>query len=129
LYRPAMGNPRPLKLFSAALQKPLKYWYFIEKSTKSVALYFGPWHDCLAKLWPSNRFGLPMAGIDHSKKNNRGIRSRAKFMQNRFFLVSSFWIICWIFSKLAIFRGSRKTALKNKEGHKWAPSPWLDIPG
>ncbi len=33
---PAMGNPRLLKLFSAALLKPLKYRNFIEKSTKSV---------------------------------------------------------------------------------------------
>jgi hypothetical protein len=31
-----MGNLRPLKLFNAALLKPLKYRHFIEKSTKSV---------------------------------------------------------------------------------------------
>jgi hypothetical protein len=32
----AMGNLRPFKLFNAALLKPLKYAFFIEKSTKSV---------------------------------------------------------------------------------------------
>jgi hypothetical protein len=32
-----MGNLRPFKLFNAALLKRLKYDYFIEKSTKSVA--------------------------------------------------------------------------------------------
>jgi hypothetical protein len=32
----AMGNLRPFKLFTVALLKPLKYDYFIEKSTKSV---------------------------------------------------------------------------------------------
>jgi hypothetical protein len=37
LDKQAMGNLRPLNLFSAALLKPLKYTYFIEKSTKSVA--------------------------------------------------------------------------------------------
>jgi hypothetical protein len=31
-----MGNLRPFKLFSVALLEPLKYAYFIEKSTKSV---------------------------------------------------------------------------------------------
>jgi hypothetical protein len=31
-----MGNLRPFKLFSVALLKPLKYAYFIEKSTKYV---------------------------------------------------------------------------------------------
>jgi hypothetical protein len=33
--RPA-GRIPPFKLFSVALLKPLKYAYFIEKSTKSV---------------------------------------------------------------------------------------------
>jgi hypothetical protein len=33
--RPA-GRMRPFKLFSVALLKPLKYAYFIEKSTKSI---------------------------------------------------------------------------------------------
>ncbi len=33
--RPA-GRMRPFKLFRVALQKPLKYRYFIEKSTKSI---------------------------------------------------------------------------------------------
>ncbi len=28
--------PRPLKLFSAALLKPLKYGYFIQKKTKPI---------------------------------------------------------------------------------------------
>jgi hypothetical protein len=32
----AMGNLRPFNLFSVALLDPLKYAYFIEKSTKSV---------------------------------------------------------------------------------------------
>jgi hypothetical protein len=32
-----MGNLRPFKLFSVALLKPLKYGYFIEKSTESIA--------------------------------------------------------------------------------------------
>jgi hypothetical protein len=31
-----MGNLRPFKLFCVALLKPLKYAYFIEKSTKSA---------------------------------------------------------------------------------------------
>jgi hypothetical protein len=35
VYRPAMGNLRPLKLYTAVLLKPQKYRYFIEKSTKS----------------------------------------------------------------------------------------------
>jgi hypothetical protein len=34
--KPAMGNLRPFNLFCVALLKPLKYAYFIEKSTKSV---------------------------------------------------------------------------------------------
>jgi hypothetical protein len=34
--KPAMGNLRPFKLFTVALLKPLKYHYFIEKSTKSL---------------------------------------------------------------------------------------------
>jgi hypothetical protein len=33
--RPA-GRMRPFKLFSVALLKPLKYVYFMEKTTKSV---------------------------------------------------------------------------------------------
>jgi hypothetical protein len=42
LSKSAMGNLRPagrmrlFKLFSVALLKPLKYHYFIEKSTKSI---------------------------------------------------------------------------------------------
>jgi hypothetical protein len=63
-----MGNLRPFKLFYVALQKPLKYHYFIEKSTKS--LYFGPRHGCLAKIWPLDRFGLPMAEINQTKIRN-----------------------------------------------------------
>jgi hypothetical protein len=31
-----MGNPRPFKPFNAALLRPLKYGYFIEKSIKSA---------------------------------------------------------------------------------------------
>jgi hypothetical protein len=31
---PAMGNLRPFKLFSVALPEPLKYAYFIEKTTE-----------------------------------------------------------------------------------------------
>jgi hypothetical protein len=30
----------------------------------SKSLYFGPRHDFLTKIWPSNRFGLPMAVLD-----------------------------------------------------------------
>jgi hypothetical protein len=30
------GRMRPFKLFNAALLKPVKYGYFIEKSTKSI---------------------------------------------------------------------------------------------
>jgi hypothetical protein len=37
-FRAAMGNLRPFKLFRVALLKPLKYAYFIEKSTKSVEI-------------------------------------------------------------------------------------------
>jgi hypothetical protein len=46
-----MGNLRPFKLFRVALQKPLKYRYFIEKSTKSVVKAYTladlgcPWLD------------------------------------------------------------------------------------
>jgi hypothetical protein len=42
MARPVMGNlrpagrMRPFMLFNAALLKPLKYGYFIEKSTKSI---------------------------------------------------------------------------------------------
>jgi hypothetical protein len=36
-FRPAMGNLRPFKFFCVcSLLKPLKYGYFIEKSTTSV---------------------------------------------------------------------------------------------
>ncbi len=35
-HKAVMGNLRPFKIFSVALLKPLKYAYFIEKSTKSV---------------------------------------------------------------------------------------------
>ncbi len=35
-FRTAMDNPRPFKLFSVAFLNPLKYHYFIEKSTKSI---------------------------------------------------------------------------------------------
>jgi hypothetical protein len=31
---------RPLKLFSAALLKPVKYGYFIEKSAKSAVKFY-----------------------------------------------------------------------------------------
>ncbi len=57
----AMGNLRPFELFSVALLKSLKYSFFIVKSTKSP--YFGPRHDRLAWIWPSSRFGLPMADL------------------------------------------------------------------
>ncbi len=36
LDKSAMGNLRPFKLITVALLKPLKYAYFIEKSTKSI---------------------------------------------------------------------------------------------
>jgi hypothetical protein len=28
------------------------------------SLYFGPRHGCSAKIWPSDRFGLPMADLE-----------------------------------------------------------------
>jgi hypothetical protein len=63
-----MGNLRPFELFNVALLKSLKFGYFTEKLTKYIVfsknLYFGPRHDFLAKIWPSNRFGLPMAAVN-----------------------------------------------------------------
>ncbi len=47
---------RPFKLFSVALLKTL---------IGSKSLSFGPQHGCIAKNWPSSRFGLPMAGLDN----------------------------------------------------------------
>jgi hypothetical protein len=58
--RPA-GRMRPFKLFRVALQKPLKYRYFIEKSTKSVvkaytlALNMAFWQ----KIGPRADLGCP----------------------------------------------------------------------
>jgi hypothetical protein len=66
LVNAAMGNPRPLKLFSTALLNLVKYGYYMEKSTKSavkVWLMQRPRYDVLAKIWLLNRFGLPMAGL------------------------------------------------------------------
>jgi hypothetical protein len=67
-----VGRMRPFKLFRVALQKPLKYRYFIEKSTKSVVKAYTLALNMafLTKNWPSSRFGLPMAGVNFQNSVN-----------------------------------------------------------
>ncbi len=70
-----MGNLRtadrmwPFKLFRAALLKTLKNSYSTEKLIKSAVKVFGPRYSFLAKVWPSNRFGLPMTDLNHIAKS------------------------------------------------------------
>jgi hypothetical protein len=63
--KPAMANPRPLKLFNVALLQSLKTLFcskidYIFRKTPN----FGPQNDDFSKMWPSSRFGLAMAVLN-----------------------------------------------------------------
>jgi hypothetical protein len=97
---------------------------------KSKSVYFGPRHDVLAKIWPSNRFGLPMTaliisffkvghfwiGLGNSLINFEKLFE--SFWKAFFYDISKIWRAFLIFKELfdvfrVFFGGSRKLLIYN----------------